>query len=260
MKRRSLLATAAAAPSLLAQTTGSAPRPCMIELRWYWLRNGAVNQRSVTGDFLTKAVQPALRRAGAEPVGLFSPTFGDTGPALMMVTSYPSLQGFEETGAKVRADAEYQELLKGFTAKAAVPYERVSSRWLRAFDGFPKVELPPRAEGGAARVFELRTYESNTSATLDRKVGMFENGEIAIFRKTGLTPVFFGRAIAGDRMPNLTYMLVYESLAARQANWSAFAADPDWQKLRATPGLSDAEIVSNIQSQILAPVNGWPLR
>ena len=41
-------------------------------------------------------------------------------------------------------------------------------------------------------------------------------------------------------------MLSYEDLAGRDKVWKAFGADPEWQKLRATPGLSDAEIVSNI--------------
>jgi hypothetical protein len=259
MKRRSFVA-AAAAPGLLAQTTPAAARPSFLELRWYWLRNNASNQRATTGEFLTKAVQPALRRAGAEPAGLFSPTFGDVGPTLLVVTSYSSMQVFEDVPAKMAADTEYQAALKDFYAKPGLPFERITSRWLRSFRGFPKVEYPPQEAGKPARVFELRTYESSTPATLDRKVGMFEAGEIAIFRKAGLTPVFFGVAVAGDRMPNLTYMLVYDNLAAREANWRTFSADPDWQKLRATPGLADAEIVSNIQSQILAPVNGWPLR
>ena len=37
-------------------------------------------------------------------------------------------------------------------------------------------------------------------------------------------------------MPNLTYMLVYEDMAARDKQWAAFAADPEWRKLSTTPG------------------------
>ena len=48
-------------------------------------------------------------------------------------------------------------------------------------------------------------------------------------------------------------MLSYENLAAREQLWSKFGADPEWKKLRATPGLSDAEIVSNISNAILRP-------
>jgi len=38
---------------------------------------------------------------------------------------------------------------------------------------------------------------------------------IAIFRRAGLQPVFFGETLIGAKMPNLTYMLVFENMAAR---------------------------------------------
>ena len=47
---------------------------------------------------------------------------------------------------------------------------------------------------------------------------------------------------------------VYEAAAVR------FGADPEWKKLRATPGLSDAEIVSNINNAILRPAANSMIR
>jgi hypothetical protein len=54
-------------------------------------------------------------------------------------------------------------------------------------------------------------------------------------------------------MPSLTYLLVYESLAARERNWAAFSSDAEWKKVSSTPGFSDADIVSNITSIYLRP-------
>jgi hypothetical protein len=83
---------------------------------------------------------------------------------------------------------------------------------------------------------------------------MFEEmGEIDIFRRVGRTPVFFSRTLVGPRMPSLVYMLVYDDMAGRDKGWAAFSKDPEWAKLRATPGFSDAEIVSNITSIYLRP-------
>ena len=70
-----------------------------------------------------------------------------------------------------------------------------------------------------------------------------------------MTPVFFSTTVIGRRMPNLVYMLGYESLAAREKCWQAFLRDPEWIKLRDTPGNSDAEIVSNISSAMLSPLS-----
>ncbi len=65
----------------------------------------------------------------------------------------------------------------------------VSSAWkaslLRCFEGMPQVEPPPTEGSSAPRVFELRMYESNNSFTLARKIKMFNEGEIGIFKTTG---------------------------------------------------------------------------
>ena len=82
---------------------------------------------------------------------------------------------------------------------------------------------------------------------------MFEDGEAAIFKRLGMQTVLFGRTIAGRNMPSLTYMLGYDDMAHREKLWGDFGRDPEWQKLRATPGLSDAEIVSNITQHDPAP-------
>ena len=68
-----------------------------------------------------------------------------------------------------------------------------------------------------------------------------------------LTPVFFSRTIVGPHMPNITYMLVHENLAGREKSWDNFRNDPEWKKVAATPGYSDAEIVSNITTVLLRP-------
>ena len=64
---------------------------------------------------------------------------------------------------------------------------------------------------------------------------------------------FFGETLIGSKMPNLTYMLVFENMAAREKNWAAFVSDPEWKKLSTTPGYTDAEIVSNISNVFLRP-------
>ena len=82
---------------------------------------------------------------------------------------------------------------------------------------------------------------------------MFNSGEAGIFQRLGMSPVFFGETIVGRNQPSLTYMLSFENLAAREQLFSKFGADPEWKKLRATPGLLDSEIVSNISNAILRP-------
>ena len=71
------------------------------------------------------------------------------------------------------------------------------------------------------------------------KLQMFgELGELAIFRRTGLRPVFFGDNVIGDRLPSFTYMLTFDDMAAREKNWarsSATASGSRSGRSRATP-------------------------
>jgi hypothetical protein len=118
----------------------------------------------------------------------------------------------------------------------------------------PRLEVPAATAAKGPRLFELRTYESPSNRAHLAKVRMFdEMGEVEIFRKVGLTPVFFGRTLAGTRMPSFSYMLVHDTMAAREKSWDAFRTSPDWKTLSATPGYSDAEIVSNITTVFLRP-------
>ena len=95
---------------------------------------------------------------------------------------------------------------------------------------------PTGPQAAASRVFELRIYESHNEAAGSKKIEMFEKaGEIAIFRRVGLQPVFFGRNVIGANLPSLTYMLVFADMAAREKNWAAFREDPEWVKLRLPP-------------------------
>jgi hypothetical protein len=232
----------------------SNPAPEFYIWRQYILRAGTQPRR--LAEYLQAALIPALNRLGHRPIGVFEPVLGVPSPTTFTLTPIASLDAagaldaaLQNDEAFVRAAAPY------FDAAATDPvYLRQETSILAAFPNVPRVEVPAATASKGPRLFELRTYESHNERAHRMKVRMFaEMGEVDIFRRVGLTPVFFGSTIAGTRMPNLTYMLVHDNQAARDKSWSAFVNDPEWKKLRATPGYSDAEIVSNITTVLLRP-------
>jgi hypothetical protein len=253
MTRRAFLPAAASAVAAGNAAAADAAKNVILELRRIQLRNGADNQRQRNNDFLKLQVA-ALGRAGAGLSGVFANTIASDGPFLLVLASYPSFSAVEQVQAALAADTEYQKALEAYNAQPGLNYERMESSLLRTFDGFPNVMPPPNDGKRPGRLFELRQYESNNTSTLKRKVKMFNDGEIGAFQRSGAQPVFFAETIVGARQPNLTYMLSYEDLAGRDKVWKAFGADPGWQKLRTTPGLSDAEIVSNITNYLVSPL------
>ncbi len=257
-RRKSLLAVPAAAGAPLAAAAGT---PQILELRYFQLRNSADGQGQRTNDYIRQSFMPAVGRAGGKVHGVFSNFIAPNGPFVLVLSSFDSMAAMDAALQKMAADKPYQKELAALDGKGGLSYVRVETTMLRAFGSMPAVEYPGVDSAKPGRVFELRRYESNSPVTLQKKIGMFEaGGEIGIFRRVGITPVFFGEAIAGADLPNLTYLVVYENLAARDKAWTAFLADPEWLKLRGTPGLSDAEIVSNISNVLLRPAPYSPLR
>ncbi len=223
-----------------------------LEVKTWRLHNSAENQPARVAEFLEAGLGPALSRTGARLAGAFANVISSDGPYYVTIAQFKSLGAFEDSLTALRSDSKYQEQSGKLAAGPGLPFVRVDSSLLRCFDKMPQPAI--EAASGKTRVFELRTYESQSFTTLARKVGMFNNGEMQIFERLQMRPVFFGETVAGPRQPNLMYMLSYDSLDARDRLWRAFGSDPEWQKLRVQPGLTDPEIVANISNVILRPL------
>jgi hypothetical protein len=205
--------------------------------------------------FYSEAAIPAMNRGGIERVGVFNLTVGPESPTMYVLLTHKSPESVMALADQLASDADYQKAGAEFiNAPPTDPsYVRVESSFMAAFRGMPKLEVPALGDGNKTRIFELRTYESHSKKANRKKIEMFDKGEIAIFRRNGLQPVFFGETLIGARLPNLTYMLVFENQAAHDKNWAAFIADPEWKKLSHTPGYTDGEIVCNISNVFLRP-------
>jgi hypothetical protein len=256
MQRRQFMGAAASA-GLAATPAAAAQQNAIIELRYYHLRNGSQTQR--TADFLSKHFLPSAQRLGIGPLGFFGAVIAEGSPFILALASYPSAAAFAGAAERLAADKEFQQGFDEYNSMTELSYIRVDNSLLRAFDCMPSLALPA-AGSRPSRIFELRTYESNNVKAAQRKIRMFNEGEAAIFERLGMAPVFFGETLVGRNLPNLTYMLSFESMAARDKLWGAFGADAAWQKLRAQPGYADAEIVSNISNAILRPLDFSPIR
>jgi hypothetical protein len=252
--RRDFLATAAvaaAAPLPKFEKFAQAGPRQYIELRRYHLLPGP-KQRAF-GTFVGEAMVPAMNRAGVGKVGAFSVVYGENAPSLLLVLTHQTLDGMVTLRERLAADAAYAK------AGAAIleaplsdpPFIRAESTLLRTITAMPAVEPSAGAGTSASRIFELRTYESHSDRAALNKLQMFNAGEVPIFRKTGLTPVFFGETVLGAKMPSLNYMLTFADMAARDAAWSAFSKDPEWRTLSADPQYK--ENVSAISDIILRP-------
>ena len=223
------------------------------ELRRYQLRTGP--QVKLAHDFFREALVPALNRLGISPVGVFSVEIGPESPSLYVLMPSASLESLVTVEFRLNRDADYLKAGAPFlNAPAQQPaYVRMESSLMVAFEGMPRLRVPPAAAEHGARMFELRTYESPTDQDHLRKVDMFNSGEFDVFEKAGFWQVFYGDTLIGSRLPNLTYMLGFDDLADRNKKWNAFRSAPEWKRLSSSPRYTFEEIVSNVTNLILNP-------
>ncbi|HPS02914.1 MAG TPA: NIPSNAP family protein [Candidatus Sumerlaeota bacterium] len=271
MRRRNFLATATglaagvATPlAALAQQEkserpggrGGERRECY-EIQTYTF--ATPEKQKAFAEFAGKAFVPALTRAGVATVGLFEPITDDTGkkpdePMLFLVLRHAGLRGVTALQRKLSEDTALTEAGKGIldAPQKDPAFKSLDTALLVAFKGMPELVAP--ADKSDKRVYEIRIYQSHSLAKAQKKIDMFNDGEIAIFQSKGPKPVFYGERVAGSLMPCLTYMISSESMEAHKAAWGQFGGSPEWKKMNGDPQYADT--VSNIIKYYLRALPG----
>jgi len=257
MKRRSFVKSSillGSLGSLVPEISKAAPKKSRVEfyeLRVYTLKNEA--QEKLVENFFQTAAIPALNRLGSKNIGVFKELKPEGQTKIFVLIPFASFDNFLKLEEKLAGDGAYQQAGTAYlSAPATEPaYDRIESSLLKAFTQLPKMEVPPNKP----RIFELRRYESASERAGKKKIEMFNDaGEIDIFKRVGLTPVFFGETLIGGMRPNLTYMLTYDDMEEHDRNWKTFGSDPEWKKISGMPEYANAKIVSRITRTFLVPL------
>lgn len=208
-------------------------------------------------DAMMKPAIEALNDVGVKNIGVFKlaePKKAKDNPHMrVVVAAYKNLQQ--------RIDSEQEAFMGNQSFFSAAeeyltaepdekPFNRIDSMLLYAFSGMPEMKVPGSGEG-KQRLFELRTYESYSEMTAIIKVEMFNDGEIELFEKVGLPAVFYGSAVAGGNLPQLTYMLVHDDQAAQKTGWKKFIKSPEWEALQKKDPYAGKKLVSKIEKTML---------
>jgi hypothetical protein len=220
-------------------------------------RLDTVTQEQMVDEYLSKALLPALHRAGVSNVGVFKPAPQDSlafGKRIWVLVPHHSLEDFHRTTENLLNDAEYNNAGRTYleATHEQTPYNRMEVTLMEAFIGMPKMEKPTLKGPREERIYELRNYEGPTEKRNRSKIKMFNAGdEIGLFRTLGFNSVFFGEVLAGSRMPNLMYMTTFDNMASRDAHWKQFFEHPQWKELIAIDEYKNT--VSKAEIHLLQP-------
>jgi hypothetical protein len=198
------------------------------EMIFYQLRIG--NPR--LGEWAKQTMVPLFKKHGVSAFGCFQLALGVETPQMMVVIEHPGLTELESTWARIMADPAWQEAIEKRDAGQDPPFEKFDRRVVAATDYSPPL-LEAVGKAKSPRYFEFRVYHSPTWKQLEALHERFSGPEIKIFHRSGIYPILYGQTTFGPDMPNLTYLMPFDSLAAREKAWEAFRGDPEWIKVRA---------------------------
>jgi len=120
--------------------------------------------------------------------------------------------------------------------------------------GLHAADAPP-----ALRVFEIRTYHT-LPGRLDALHKRFREHTMKIFEKHGMTNVAYWTFEDSPAKENtLIYVISHASREQAKANWAAFSADPEWQKIAADSQV-DGKIVERVESVFVDATDYSPLK
>lgn len=253
--KTSLAATATTAALTTGLTASAATKPSAAardycEVRAYRLKPGA--SADLLDSYLAQALIPALNARGLSAVGVFNeievdkkagtskPKVGtaEAPASVWVLITHPTLESFVNVSADLNTDAKIQTAGAAYlnVPKATPAFDRVDTWLLRAFAGFPRTQVPAFSKTKTpTRIFEMRDYESHSEERALSKMAMFDNGEIEVMKDLGMSPVFFGQAIAGPNLPHLRYITCATDLATHLDNWKKFGSHPTWMKMKDDP-------------------------
>jgi hypothetical protein len=218
-------------PAAAGQTASPAPAGSrrVFILERYHLKNGT--QPARIHEYLGKTLLPAMKRAGVAPSIFLEAVMAPHMPQVAVITAYDSIEHAFNSRTKLTGDAEARKGFDVWESGSEQPYEHVSNTLLEATPYSPEIVID-REPRKAPRIFELRVYHSPTWRQLAALHERFAGPEIKIFRRVGVNPIFYSSTVFGENLPNLTYLIPFSDLAAREKAWATFAADPEWVKVR----------------------------
>jgi hypothetical protein len=224
----------------------------------YYLKNGS--QVSKSNAFLEKGLTPAMRKLHpAGPLLCLEALVASHMPQLAVIAGFASMEQYRGVMEKAEQHETYAAAREEWERGDEQPYEHRSVTLLEATDYSPAMVGTEKAPA-APRIFELRVYHSPTQRQLRALHERFAGPEIQIFHRVGVHPLFYSSTVFGPNMPNLTYVIPFDNLAAREKAWAAFGADPEWKKVRQESIDRHGQISSVIQMSLFRATSYSPVQ
>jgi NIPSNAP protein len=174
--------------------------------------------RSYIGDTLL----PCMGQSRNTPRMCLEAVVAPHTPQTLLLTVYSSFDEMLKERARIASDPRVRRAWAGI--ESAQVLDDVRSHVLIA--GEEPVRFPVESASVTSGLFEVRTWHapawrSNAAPEVS-----------SVLSRIGVDPIVAGATVAGEHLPRFTYVLPFESLAARQQAWTRLDGDAQWMAMQ----------------------------
>ena len=223
MQRRSLLSwLGASAAGAFSFSSVAAARPQngtrIISLESFCVADGDEMQR--LHGYLGGTLLPVMNQAHDGPAICLEAIVAPRTPQALFLAVFSSFDEMLDVRARI---ASHPRILQARAELESAPgFCQVQSQVLTA------AREPMRLDVGRLKsgILEVRTYHA--PGWHEGPPALFSEG----LKRAGIEPIVNGSSAAGEHLPQLTFLIPFENLAAREEAWSRFDRDSEWLKVR----------------------------
>lgn len=179
---------------------------------------GQVHLRSYIADVLF----PCMDQLRVAPRMSLEAIVAPHTPETLVLAVYPSFDEMLEARTRVSSDPRVRRAWAGLESVHAL--DDVRSHVLLASE--ESVRIPGALSFVNSSLFEVRTWH----AAAWRESPPTEVS--SVLSRNGIHPIVGGATAAGEHVPRFTYVVPFESFAARQKAWAGLEADAQWMEMQ----------------------------
>lgn len=206
--------------SAFAKNTQPENRTRVIACESFCVTDAAQMQhlRSYIGDTLV----PCMDQLRNTPKMCLEAIVAPHTPQTLLLTVYSSFNEMLEERARIASDPRVRRARAGI--ESAQVLDDVRSQVLIVSEESVRFPVEPALVKGG--LFEVRTWHA--PAWRDESARQVSS----VLSRIGVDPVVAGATVAGEHLPRFTYVVPFQSMAARQQAWDRLDGDAQWMAMQ----------------------------
>ncbi|HKV92131.1 MAG TPA: NIPSNAP family protein [Candidatus Angelobacter sp.] len=173
-------------------------------------------------SYVADTLLPCMDRLSNSPRMCLEAIVAPHTPQTLLLTMYSSFNEMLEVRDRIASDRRVRRAWAGI--ESAQVLDDARSQVLIVNE--ESVRFPTESAFAQAGLFEVRTWHSPAWP------GGMAPEVSSVLHRVGIDPIVAGATVAGEHLPRFTYVVPFDSMAARQQAWDRLDRDAQWMEMQ----------------------------